>query len=107
MSTLNWNKEFALEQAAEDEDLLKELIEIFKESFGSDLALIQEGLKKGDVRQIYSASHSIKGAAASLGIDGIKDIALAIERDAKNGSKKVAVERFRDLEGLYFDVKQL
>ncbi len=107
MNKLNWNKEFALEQAADDEELLKELIDIFKQSYGSDLALIKEGLEKGDMKQIYSASHSIKGAAASLGIDGIKDIALSIEIDAKNGSSKVASERVQDLEEMLLNLQEL
>lgn len=36
MSDLRWNKAFALEQAAEDEELLQELIVIFKDSSASD-----------------------------------------------------------------------
>jgi histidine phosphotransfer protein HptB len=107
MNKLNWNKEFALEQAADDEELLKELIDIFKESYGSDLALIKEGIEKGDTKQIYGASHSIKGAAASLGIDGIKEVALSIETDTRAGSLKVATERIRDLEELFLDLKNL
>jgi HPt (histidine-containing phosphotransfer) domain-containing protein len=107
MSNLSWNKEFALEQAADDEELLKELIDIFKQSFSSDLSLIKEGLEKGDLQQIYGASHSIKGAAASLGIDGIKEIAFSIEIDAKNGSLKVASERVRDLDEMLQDLKKL
>jgi len=107
MNTLKWNKEFALEQAADDEELLKELLDIFKESYGSDLILIKEGIKKGDTKQIYTASHSIKGAAASLGINGIKEVAMSIETDTRNGSLQVATERVLELEEMFIELKQL
>jgi HPt (histidine-containing phosphotransfer) domain-containing protein len=83
------------------------LIDIFKQSYSSDLVLIKEGLENRDMKQIYGASHSIKGAAASLGIDGIKEVAFSIEIDAKNGSLKVASEKVRDLEEMLLELKKL
>jgi histidine phosphotransfer protein HptB len=107
MNTLSWNKEFALEQAADDAELLRELLEIFKGSFNSDLTLIKEGIQKGNIKQVYSASHSIKGAAASLGIEGIRDIALDIEVDSRNGSLVVAKEKIHNLEDMYLQLQKL
>ncbi len=37
MQRLKWNKEFALEQVADDVDLLNELLAIFKNSFTQDI----------------------------------------------------------------------
>jgi histidine phosphotransfer protein HptB len=107
MNTLSWNKEFALEQAADDAELLRELLEIFKGSFYSDLTLIKEGIQKGNMKQVYSASHSIKGAAASLGIEGIRGIALDIEVDSRNGSLAVAKEKIHNLEDMYLQLQKL
>ncbi len=107
MGTLNWDKEFALEQTAHDAELLEELIDIFKESYKSDFALIKEGIQKGNSQQIYSAAHSIKGASASLGIDGIKDIALIVEIDSKKGSLQVAIEKVQELEDLLVELDNL
>ena len=107
MNTLNWDKKFALEQAADDAELLQELLEIFKGSYNSDLLLIKEGIQKGDAKQVYSASHSIKGAAASLGIDGIREIALGVEADSRNGSLVVAKEKIQDLEDMLLQLQRL
>ena len=107
MNTLNWDKKFALDQAADDAELLQELLEIFKESYGSDLILIKEGIRKGDPKQVYSASHSIKGAAASLGIEGIRDIAMSVEADSRNGSLAVAREKVQDLEAMLLQLQKL
>ena len=100
MSDLRWNKVFALEQAAEDEELLQELIEIFKESSTSDLASLQQSIEKGDAAMARAHSHSIKGAAASLGMDGIRELTELIESDCRGGSLTVAVELLPQLEKL-------
>lgn len=83
MTTFNWNKQFALQQAADDADLLQELLELFKGSCASDISLIEQGLEHNDAEQVRAAAHSIKGAAASLGMHGIRDVALNIETAAR------------------------
>jgi HPt (histidine-containing phosphotransfer) domain-containing protein len=100
MSGLNWDKDFALEQAADDHELLEELVTIFKESIENDFAMIQKGLAAGDHREVCSGAHSIKGAAASLGILGIRDVAEAIEEDSREGSLSVAQSRIAELSEL-------
>jgi HPt (histidine-containing phosphotransfer) domain-containing protein len=107
MNMLKWDKKFALEQAADDAELLQELLEIFKESYRSDLNLLKEGIRKGDTRQVYTASHSIKGAAASLGIEGVRETATQIEADSRNGSLAVATEKIKDMEEMFLLLKEL
>lgn len=107
MAGLRWNKDFALDQAADDAELLAELIEIFKESCDNDLKLIQAGIDSQDAGMISSAAHSIKGAAASLGLEGIKDIALEMEKDSRAGGLSVAKSRLADLKNLLLELKNL
>jgi len=83
MTKLQWNKAFALEQTAGDEELLEELLILFKDSSESDFQQLQEAAEKQDFNAMVSASHSIKGAAASLGITGISSVAMAIENAAR------------------------
>ena len=86
MNDLCWDKQFALEQAADDAELLQELIDIFKNSYKSDLRLLEEGLgEEGGSAKVCRAAHSMKGAAASLGILGIQRLALAIEEESRHG----------------------
>ena len=107
MSSLNWDKEFALEQAADDADLLQELLDIFKDSFRKDLALISEGISENDPEKVCSAAHSVKGAAASLGIIGIRDVALSMETDARGGGLSVAREKSSVLHELLDEMMKL
>lgn len=100
MTELDWNKGFALEQAADDAELLAELLEIFKDSSKNDLALIKQGIKEENSEQVGGAAHSIKGAAASLGINGITNVTKIIEEDCRAGQLNVAKEMLVDLENL-------
>lgn len=107
MTELDWNKDFALEQAADDAELLTELLEIFKDSSRNDLALIKQGLNGENPVQVGGAAHSIKGAAASLGINGITNVAKSIEEDCRAGQLNVANEMVADLENLLVQLEQL
>lgn len=107
MSELNWNREFALEQAADDVELLQELIDIFKDSLTSDIMLMEQGLDEKSAKQVCSAAHSIKGAAASLGIQGITDAAFKIEEDSREGSLGVAEENLPELKSLLSELMKL
>ncbi|BDD87295.1 Hpt domain-containing protein [Desulfofustis limnaeus] len=107
MTNLNWNKEFALEQAADDADLLRELLELFKASCANDLGLIKSGLARHDPEQIRAAAHSIKGAASSLGIQGIRDLALAIETEARTNRLHAIHDHYPELEALTKELQSL
>ncbi len=100
MDKLKWDREFALEQAAEDTELLDELIAIFKKSCKSDVENIENGIAAGDADRVCAAAHSIKGAAASLGIEAIRDIARDIEDDSRQGSLAAAREKYEELDQL-------
>ena len=107
MSDLRWDKTFALEQAADDEELLQELVDIFKDSSSSDLEKLQQSIANGDAAMTRAHAHSIKGAAASLGIDGIRELAELMESDARDGSLTAAVELLPQLEKLLAMLQEL
>ncbi len=107
MDKLKWDRNFALEQAADDTELLDELLEIFKESCLSDFRMLEEGIANQDAEKVCGASHSIKGASASLGIEGIRDVALDIESDSRNGSTQVAKDRIKELDELLNQLQEL
>lgn len=100
MHDLKWDKEFALEQAANDDSLLAELVGIFKESCSDDFLALREGIAQDDAEKSCAAAHSLKGAAASLGVEGIREIAQEIEEDSRQGSLVVAREKIADLQQL-------
>lgn len=100
MADLQWNKAFALEQTAGDEELLEELLILFKDSSASDLDHLQQAVTAGDSAGVLRAAHSLKGASASLGIEGIRQLAAAMETDARDDSVAIARENLTVLEEL-------
>ena len=100
MADLQWNKAFALEQTAGDEELLEELLELFKDSASADLEQLQQAVAKGDTAGVVRAAHSLKGASASLGIEGIREIATAMESEARDGSLTVAKNKINEMSEL-------
>jgi histidine phosphotransfer protein HptB len=107
MTELCWNKEFAMGQVDDDEELLQELIMIFKDSSASDMAILTQAVESGDPGAARGASHSIKGAAASLGMEAIRDVAFVIEKDCREGSLVVAREKLPQLEALLALMREL
>lgn len=107
MNALKWDKEFALEQAADDKELLQELLTIFKESMQADVLLMEQGLAEESAAKVCSAAHSIKGASASLGIQGIKDIAFMVEQASRAGELDVARLKLPELQSLLRQVQNL
>lgn len=107
MNALKWDKEFALEQAADDAELLQELLEIFKDSLQSDIHLIEQGLEEEEAAKVCRAAHSIKGAAASLGILGIHEIALAIEEESRGGGLGIAHNNLSLLKSMSEELRNL
>lgn len=85
MSDLKWDRAFANEQAGDDPELLAELLGLLSESSKSDLQKIKDGLAAGDGDAVADAAHSIKGASASLGVEGLRAVAHGIEKRGRAG----------------------
>ena len=93
MADLQWNRDFALEQTAGDEDLLAELLTLFRGSSAQDLGQLRQAVASDDAAGVATSAHSLKGAAASLGLEGIRQLAMAMENDGRNGSTVVAKDK--------------
>lgn len=107
MIDLQWNRAFAMEQTAGDEELLEELLVLFKDSSASDLELLRQATANNDAPGVMRAAHSLKGAAASLGIEGIRHLAMEMENDGRNNSVAVAKEKLAAMGELLDQLKNL
>ena len=55
MNDLRWNREFAMGQVDDDEELLQELIMIFKDSSAADMAILIQAVEKGEPAEARGA----------------------------------------------------
>ena len=70
----------------------KEILALFIEKTVSDLQELQEAIREADPSRAVKLAHSIKGASANLGLDGIFNAARGIEEKARQGSLENAGE---------------
>ena len=107
MSDLLWNRDFAPEQTAGDEELLDELLALFKDSSVDDLKKLCQAAESGDTDGVVAAAHSLKGASASLGIEGVRLLALEIETAARQGSVDIAIAKQQEMADLLAEAGKL
>lgn len=106
MVKLEWDRNFALEQSGDDEEVLAELLVLFRDSSLADLDKINEGIANQSPRGMADAAHSIKGAAASLGIEAIRRIASEIEQVGRAG-QLASESQIAELSGLLAALDEL
>ena len=104
---LQWDRGYALEQTAGDEELLAELITLFVDSTAADLEALRQAVVDTNAPGVVRAAHSIKGAAATLGLEAIRDLALAMETNGREDSVQYAAEHLPRLEELVAQVTAL
>lgn len=68
-----------LEVAGEDQELIMELIGIFREQCPEYLANIEQAVIEKQPQQLRKAAHTLKGSLGSMGADAAYDLALALE----------------------------
>lgn len=100
MTDLQWDRSFALEQAGDDEGILAELLDLFRHSSLADLEKIRAGAAAQDPVAMGEAAHSIKGAAASLGVEAVRVVAYEIEKAGRGGDLPGALRHLPALEEL-------
>ncbi len=63
----------------------RRLLLIFREQYGEGAARMREMQAAGDLVSLHRFAHTLKGAAASLGAEALRQPALALEEIAKKG----------------------
>lgn len=100
------DKDGALIRVGGDEDIYNELMNLFLQSSSEQIKELREAVQKQEPEQIERLAHSIKGAAANLGIVYVQKSAyelemIGAENRIQEASKSLDIlikelERFRD-----------
>ena len=61
-----WNPEDALARVEGDEELLRELIQLFLDDYPNTMRELRTAVSAGDVRSLERHAHTLKGAAANF-----------------------------------------
>ncbi|MDQ6963805.1 MAG: response regulator [Mariprofundales bacterium] len=93
-----FDRERALAINDGDEELLRMLMQTLHEELPLQIARLGQELAQGECEQLMRTAHQLKGAVATLGIEQMKEWALALERAAEGGDKEQCKKLFPQLE---------
>jgi HPt (histidine-containing phosphotransfer) domain-containing protein len=74
-----FNRAEVLDRCLGDESLMATLLQVFVQQADEDLAEIQRATAAGDVQKVLKATHRLKGSAANLALERVRQAALAME----------------------------
>jgi len=76
----------ALERLGGDETMFDEFLGLLLEEAKSDVAQIAGAIEQGDASSLERLAHSLKGGAANLGADRVRDVAYRLETIGRGGN---------------------
>lgn len=88
----------ALERVGGDQELLKEIAELFIEDGPLLLKDVRAAVDAGDTTALQRSAHSLKGSVANFGADAAVEAALNLEKMGANGTLDGAPEALASLE---------
>ena len=94
-----WNLADLLDRVDNDQELLRELLTIFKEDFPRTIQSLESAVGRGDLKNTASLSHTLKGMLSNLGGTRAAAAASKLEEIANAGEKTLLRDAFDSLEG--------
>jgi HPt (histidine-containing phosphotransfer) domain-containing protein len=87
-----------LEHVRGDEQLLREVIQLFLQETTPLMAELHQALAGGNVARVRRAAHSLRGAAGLFGVAGVTEAAEELESLGRSGQVAGAAEVYGRLE---------
>lgn len=87
-----------LESIDGDEELLRELIDLFIADAPVQLDHYKRALVNGDVKTAERAAHTLKGASSNLSANRVRDVAAAAEMLCREGKQSEAEQHEAELD---------
>jgi HPt (histidine-containing phosphotransfer) domain-containing protein len=81
-----FDRSVALHHTGDDADILQQILHMFLEQGPERMALVESALARGELKDLEREAHGLKGAAATLGMEQLRQAAYAVERLAAGGS---------------------
>jgi PAS domain S-box-containing protein len=101
-----WDREGFLDRLMGDEDLANEIAMAFLEDVPSQIHALRKDLEQEDIPSIQRRAHTIKGVAANVGADGLREAAFQLEKAAETGDAKAVWTHMPRLEAEFRLLKE-
>jgi two-component system, sensor histidine kinase and response regulator len=99
LSEAAWNQAELLERVDNDDELLRDLLNIFKEDFPRTVRSLEAAVAGGDSKETAMLSHRLKGMLSNLGGSRAAAAAARLEEMASAGQKEQLKEALDALQG--------
>ena len=86
-----YDRSVALHHTGDDTDILDVVLHMFVEQGPERMALVEAALDRHDAKSLEREAHGLKGAAATLGMEELRQASYAVERLGADGRLDEAV----------------
>jgi CheY-like chemotaxis protein len=97
-SVIIWDAAQTLERLGDDEELLKEVVDIFLEEGPKQLTSLRQAIAEGNALDIEKTAHSLKGELGYLGVCEASQMACALEEMGRRHDLQQGAEVLATLE---------
>ncbi|NPA95668.1 MAG: PAS domain S-box protein [Thermodesulfobacteria bacterium] len=101
-----FDKEDFSTRTMNDEELGRQVLILFMDSFREQLEKLAVAIEEGDSNEIMRIAHSIKGSSANIGAKRLSEIAMQMEKKAETGDLEDIEERFEALKEAFQDFSE-
>jgi HPt (histidine-containing phosphotransfer) domain-containing protein len=95
-----------MERMMGDQELVSAVIEGFLASIPHEIDVLKEMVASADAHSAGRQAHSIKGAAANVGGERMRQVALAMERAADEGNLTAVNEKMEELDAQFLLLRE-
>ncbi len=93
-----FDKSDMLDRLGGDEELCKEIVELFIKDIPKQITELKKALENKDASMVQRHAHSLKGASANTSSLGMQEIAFQIEKAGETGDLDIATSLLIKLE---------
>ena len=94
---LSFNRALALDRVAGDEELLREIAQVYLGEYPEAVEEIRQAVEAGDAERLHRAAHALKGSLGTLGAEAAQSLALELETMGRYGRLHGAEQAVRGL----------
>jgi CheY-like chemotaxis protein len=86
VAALVFNREVFLERMMGDEEFAHEVVAEFVKELPTLIGALEDRVREANLESIWKEAHKIKGSAANVGGEALRDMALKVEQAGKAGN---------------------
>jgi two-component system sensor histidine kinase/response regulator len=85
-----YDRDAALQRVGGDLEMLRQLVQIFREESKRGMEALRDGLRRGDASSVKLHAHTLRGSLAYFGADWATTLAQQLEAMARSGDLSLA-----------------